>query len=110
MTDSHLIVHLCTRAAWQAALTQGSYQADSLDTIGFIHLSRPEQIQQVANAFYPNLSDAVLLWINPALLIAELRWEKAEDGLFPHLYGPLNLEAVVAVTDFHIDADLIYPF
>ena len=71
---------------------------------GFIHLSRPDQILKVANAFYRGLTDAILLWIDPARLNAELRWETVDADVFPHLYGPLNLEAVVAVSDLQPDS------
>ena len=45
-------------------------------------------------------SDLLLLWVDPSRLAAELRYERPEPGApeFPHLYGPLNLDAVVAVT------------
>jgi RimJ/RimL family protein N-acetyltransferase/uncharacterized protein (DUF952 family) len=93
------IVHLCQRKDWLAAQGFGEYRAASLETNGFIHLSRPDQIDQVANAFYRDVPDKVLLWVKPDRLTAELRYEpsdyEADFGqYFPHLYGPLNLEAV----------------
>ena len=104
----NLLVHLCTRPAWEAAQQQGSYQAESLLREGFIHLSRPDQMLKVANAFYRGLPDAVLLWIDPARLQAVLRWEPVEADVFPHLYGSLNLEAVTAVTPLIPDADGVF--
>ena len=102
------LVHLCTRAAWQAAQSQGSYQPASLSAEGFIHLSRPDQILKVANTFYRGLPDAILLWIDPACLIAELRWEPVDADIFPHLYGALNLDAVVAVSKLLPDPDGVF--
>ncbi len=102
------LVHLCTRAAWQAAQESGSYQTASLAAEGFIHLSRPDQILKVANAFYRGLQDAVLLWIEPARLQAALRWEAVDVDVFPHLYGALNLEAVVAVSALSPDGDGVF--
>ena len=103
-----LLVHLCSRPAWQSAQSQGSYQADSLKNVGFIHLSRPEQIIKVANAFYQGLPDPILLWIDPTQLQSELRWETVDHEIFPHLYGPLNLNAVVSVSELHSDETGVY--
>jgi uncharacterized protein (DUF952 family)/predicted acetyltransferase len=99
------IVHLCQREAWLAAQAQGEYRASSLETSGFIHFSRPDQIDQVANAFYRDVPDKLLLWVKPDRLAHELRYEASDyeaDFLqyFPHLYGPLNLEAVDSVVPY----------
>jgi uncharacterized protein (DUF952 family) len=99
------IVHLCSANAWHEAIQQGQYTAASLTKEGFIHFSRSDQILKVANQFYRTQPNLVLLWINPASLIAELRWEAVDDDVFPHLYGPLNLDAVLAVTPFSADSD-----
>lgn len=103
-----MLVHLCTRAAWQEAMDSGSYQPDSLEAEGFIHLSRPDQILKVANAFYRGLHDAILLWIDPARLEAALRWEAVDDDVFPHLIGPLNLDAVLSTSDIKPDGNGMY--
>ena len=105
MTQNSLILHLCNRTAWQAAQQQGEYRAASLDSEGFIHCSRPEQILKVANAYYPGAQNMVLLWIVPERLQPQLRWETSDQDTFPHLYGPLNLDAVTAVTDYPPDPD-----
>jgi len=102
------LVHLCTHAAWQAAQESGSYQPVSLAAEGFIHLSRPDQILKVANTFYHGIRDAILLWIDPARLQAALRWEAVDEDVFPHLYGTLNLEAVVAASNLIPDQDCIF--
>jgi uncharacterized protein (DUF952 family) len=93
------IVHICQRTAWEEALTQGEYRAPSLETEGFIHCSRPEQVLAVANRFYRGLPDLVLLWIDPEQVSAEIHWEAADGEVFPHLYGPLTPQAVYATTD-----------
>jgi uncharacterized protein (DUF952 family) len=108
MNSAELIIHLCTLSAWQAAQQQGSYQADSLSEIGFIHLSRPDQILQVANAFYRGLPNLVLLWVDPSRLHAELRWEQVDEVKFPHLYGALNIDAVSSVSNFVPDPDGVF--
>ncbi len=100
-----LLVHLCSQAAWQAAQQAGGYRPASLETEHFIHLSRPEQILRVANALYRGTPDLILLWLDPIKLTSALRWEAVEDDTFPHLYGPLNLEAVVGISAFPCDED-----
>ena len=89
----------------------GVYRAESLSAQGFIHCSSLHQLLDVANNFYRGQHGLVILEVDPARLRAELRFEPpdhpavagaapATDQLFPHLYGPLNLDAVVAVYDF----------
>jgi uncharacterized protein (DUF952 family) len=98
------LVHLCLRRDWERAVQDGVYRAASLDELGFIHLSRPEQIQGVAQRFYAGIQGLVLLWIDPRKLGGEVRWEPSDGQIFPHLYGPLNVEAVQAVQEFPPDA------
>ena len=91
------ILHITTRPDWQAALEAGEYRAASLDSEGFIHCSTAEQIAATANRFYAGQSGLLLLHIDPQLLAAEVRWEPADGQEFPHIYGPLNPDAVVDV-------------
>jgi RimJ/RimL family protein N-acetyltransferase len=102
------IVHLCPRMDWEMAQEQGSYRAPSLSSEGFIHLSRPGQLLEVANRFYQNVPDLVILWVDPLRLKAELHWEAVENQDYPHLYGPINVEAVFSALPFLADADGTY--
>jgi len=106
--QQYLLVHLCTHSDWLAAQEVGSHQPASLVVEGFIHLSRPDQILKVANAFYRGLQDTILLWIDPSRLQGELHWESADGDVFPHLYNPLNLDAVLSTSDIKPDEDGIY--
>lgn len=104
-----LIFHMTARAAWQQAQRDGAYRAESLAQVGFIHFSGAEQVVRVANALYSGQGDLVLLVVDPARLKAELRYETPADmppggERFPHLYGALNLDAVLRVVDFPPDA------
>ncbi len=102
------IVHLCTTQAWQSALMNGDYRAASLETEGFIHCSRPQQILWVANEFYPGEPDLLLLWIDTQLIRSGVVWDSVGDRTFPHIYAPINLEAVRAVSDFNPDPDGVF--
>jgi len=104
-----MIYHITERKTWQAAQASGDYRAKSLKTQGFIHLSQVEQVARVANVIYAGQTGLVLLYIDPTKLTATLREEPPDPAvpahhytgeLFPHLYGALNLEAVVDVQDF----------
>jgi uncharacterized protein (DUF952 family) len=96
-----LILHITPRLDWQQAQSLGYYEADSLLSEGFIHCSDPHQAVDSANRFFWGQANLVLLCINTAALQAELRYDPIQTGdLFPHLYGPLNLDAVVQVLDF----------
>lgn len=97
-----MILHITHRADWQTARVAGEYWPDSLDTEGFIHCSTPEQVLGPANEFYRGQTDLVLLVIDPAHLTQKLVYEDCyESGTaFPHIYGPLNLDAVTAVVPF----------
>jgi uncharacterized protein (DUF952 family) len=99
-----LICHIITRDDWATAQAAAAYTAASLASEGFIHCSTPAQVPATAARFYAGRSDLLLLAIDPARLTAELRYEEGEPGvLFPHIYGPLNLTAVVAVHPFAPD-------
>lgn len=101
-----LLVHIIEAETWAAAQAAGSYAAASLEAEGFIHLSQPQQVVWVANQFYRGQSGLLLLCIDPAQLSAELRYDEVPGhGTFPHLYGPLNLEAVTGFLPFELGAD-----
>jgi uncharacterized protein (DUF952 family) len=98
------IFHIAGQDKWQDALENGAYAAESLDKEGFIHFSTGRQLLRTANKFYFGRQDVVLLEVNPRKLAAELHYEPIEDGEeFPHLYGPLNLDAVTSVMKFSPD-------
>ena len=97
------IFHITSTVAADAARASASYEDPSLAGEGFIHCSFREQVARVANAFYSGRTDLVLLEIDPGRLSSELRIEPgtdAPDDLFPHVYGRVNWDAVVAVHPF----------
>ena len=74
----------------------------SLEQVGFIHCSFEEQVAATFDRFYAGRNDVVLLVIDPSRLAAEVRVEDLTDTgeAFPHLYGPLELDAVIDVRDY----------
>jgi uncharacterized protein (DUF952 family) len=101
-----LIAHITTPEHWQQAQSQGNYEAESLYSEGFIHCSTLAQVAATANRFYARQHSLLLLLIDPQRTTAELLYELAPDvgDYFPHLFGPLNLDAVVRVVAFEPDA------
>ncbi|THJ74743.1 DUF952 domain-containing protein [Candidatus Frankia alpina] len=113
-----MICHLVGRTAWSVGAA--GYRPTSLGTEGFIHFSTPGQIVGTANRFYAGRDDLLLVVVDPERLTAPLRWEPpaavapaapapaalvaasglATGELFPHLYGPIDAGAVVAVIPF----------
>lgn len=110
-----MIYHITSRKAWRDAQQRGDYRAQSLETEGFIHCSSNTQVLPVADKYYPGQRGLFLLMIDPALLTSDLRWEPPAEGapppgvpegeLFPHVYGPINLDAIVKVFDLETDSD-----
>jgi uncharacterized protein (DUF952 family) len=91
-----LVYHLVTPAAWRQA--GDDYRADSLDSEGFIHCSFADQVARSANRFYADAPELLVLHIDPGAIGSPLRTEAAGTGeLFPHVYGPINRDAVVGV-------------
>ncbi|MCY4464533.1 MAG: DUF952 domain-containing protein [Chloroflexi bacterium] len=104
-----MIYHITTRGEWAAAQKSGIYRAASQESEGFIHCSTWRQVLPVANRFYRGRGDLLLLCIDESRLQSPLVWEApaqpdpdmakfaASNEQFPHIYGEINLDAVVAV-------------
>jgi uncharacterized protein (DUF952 family) len=103
-----LIVHICSSDEWQTAQKAGVYRRASLDVEGFIHCSRPDQVVEVANRYYGNCIDLLLLWIDPSSLEVELRWEASDEGTYPHVYGPIHIDSINSVSTFLPDEEGIF--
>jgi uncharacterized protein (DUF952 family) len=100
------VFHIAPRSHWQQAQKMGVYRASSLETEGFIHFSTVTQVIRTANTFFQGQRGLVLLYIDPNRLNSELRYDVIETGeRFPHLYGALNLDAVIQVVDFEPGGD-----
>jgi len=99
------LLHLCTAEEWDAARATGERRPPSLDDQGFVHLSAPEQVHLPATRLYAGRRDMVVLRLDPAQLVDPVRWEPGvptdpEAMTFPHLYGPIPVDAVTSVTPY----------
>jgi uncharacterized protein (DUF952 family) len=101
-----MIFHITTLESWQKAQVTKEYKADSLDKEGFIHCSTKSQVMTVANTFYRDHKQLIVLKINPDKLLAKIQWEAPihpnsnlvneldNNQKFPHIYGIINIDAV----------------
>jgi uncharacterized protein (DUF952 family) len=96
-----MIYHVTTKQNWEEAVVNGVYTAPSLFTEGFIHNSTESQVDAVRERYYAGQNNLVKLHINEAKLTAELKYELAPsvNEMFPHIFGPINLDAVEVVEE-----------
>jgi glutathione S-transferase len=100
-----LLYHVVPPSIWDRA-GDGPYRAASLQTEGFIHCSYENQVARVANLFYADQAALLALCIDPGRLTHPVRDEDVGTGeRFPHVYGPIEREAVVAVSPLQRDAE-----
>ena len=106
-----MILHLITVETWAALADAQKYTPESLAAQGFIHCSGDDDVMlDVANSHYADAGEVLVLTIDEHDLDAEVRWEapnplppgwdpNGPEGAptFPHIYGPLNLDAVVGI-------------
>lgn len=103
--DGRMIFHIADRDRWRRSVATGEYTASTigmeLADEGFIHLSTADQLSGVVERFYRGVPNLVLLHVDETKLTAPLVFEQLDGAAepFPHLYGPLDVGAVVDVTD-----------
>ncbi len=92
-----MIYHVVSKAGWEQALAQGYYEHPSLKDEGFIHACSKSQVNGVLERYYKKQHGLLLLHINENTLTAPLKYEMAPsvNEEFPHIYGALNIDAVV---------------
>lgn len=109
--DGLPLYHVALASDWQAALAGGRYEVStrgrSLAEEGFIHCSFAEQVEATANRFYADLDDVVLLRIDQSRLDDPVVVEDlvGSGDAFPHVYGPIALNAVVEVRSWPRSGD-----
>src|SRR5208283_5076577 len=115
-----MIVHIVKRSEWADGVARGTYAPESLRAGGFIHCSTIAQVVDTANRFYRGQHGLVVLCIDESRVKAELKYEAppkphrestanrepaAAGEMFPHLYGELNVDAIVRVVELPCEAD-----
>ena len=102
-----IIYHLTSQNARAAAREAGQYEAPSLAEEGFIHCSTDEaQLLRVAERLYSGATGLQVLDVDTDKLQAEVKREPSRSGeIYPHIYGRINLDAVVRVRDLALDSE-----
>jgi uncharacterized protein (DUF952 family) len=91
-----IIYHIVDKKAWKDNARSGAYMPESVASEGFIHCSTAQQLQDTANRFFKGKSGLLLVLISTVQVRAEIKYEQSADhGIFPHIYGALNLDAVL---------------
>lgn len=113
-----LIYHITTQSAWATSQAIGQVEAESLSSEGFIHCSRQGQLLAVAERFFPGANDLIVLGVDEEAVAPWLVNEGpagpddpfAQD-VFPHVYGPIPISAVVAAAPLEagVDGRFVWP-
>ncbi len=95
------ILHITDRTTWQNAQKKGIYENDALLNGGFIHCCLRDHVDEVLTQWFKGAVDLIILDIDPAKLTSKVVYENMEGRtvLFPHIYGPINLDAVIGIED-----------
>lgn len=93
------ILHITKPEVWKDAQEKGIYKADTLESDGFIHCCLPAQLSGVLQQWFQGVHDLMILEVDSDKLNDKVVYENLEGGTekFPHIYGPIPLEAVVSV-------------
>ena len=93
------IYHLTLVADWETAKQSGFYEAESLKTEGFIHCCEEQQVAGVLSRYFSGKKELLKLVIETGKLQSRIvhEWSDSTRDTFPHIYGPINLDAVVEV-------------
>ncbi len=102
-----LIYHVARQEEWQAAQGGELYTPAAYNSDGFIHLCEASGLEYVGNRYFHGQQGLVILQVDPLRVHAPLRYEDLLGGgvSFPHIYGPLNVDAVEQVIAFPPNAD-----
>ena len=94
-----LIFHIAVAEDVDNAAQTGRYHCDSLGSEGFVHCCQPEQLEGVIERYYSGVTGLMLLHIDSDSLVPDLVYENTVGGedLFPHVYGEINMDAVVQI-------------
>ncbi len=94
-----VIYHVTTLEDWEAAKQKGLYYHPSLQAEGFIHCSQEHQVAGVLERYFNEKGNLVKLVIETDNLTSKyvFDWSKSTADTFPHIYGPINIDAVIDV-------------
>ncbi|MEZ4871348.1 MAG: DUF952 domain-containing protein [Bdellovibrionales bacterium] len=94
------IFHITEVQTWTSQASSEDYLPTAYPKEGFIHTSNKDQVLGVYDRYYSKSPNLILLVIDGSRLTSELREEPSSHGLFPHIYGPINKDAIIAALNF----------
>lgn len=102
---STIVYKIAPEALWREAERQGRFEGAPVDHAdGFIHFSTAAQVHETAARHFAGQDGLLLVAVDGARLGPALRYEPSRGGdLFPHLHGPLGLDAVLWVKKLPLD-------
>jgi uncharacterized protein (DUF952 family) len=94
-----IIYHVTTANEWKAAEEKGFYETPSLKEEGFIHCSQENQVAGVLERYFAGKTGVIKLVIDSDKLSNRFvfEWSPSTADTFPHVYGPIDLDAVIDV-------------
>jgi uncharacterized protein (DUF952 family) len=99
LTTMPIIYHVTTAAEWNAAKEKGFYESASLKSEGFIHCSEENQVAGVLQRYFAGKNGLIKLVVDTDKLKSRYvqEWSPSTHDTFPHVYGPINTDAVIDV-------------
>ena len=91
------IYHFTTRHEWESSIGSVQHVSPSLFDEGFIHCCTLDQVSAISQHYFSGRTDALILEIDPRVLRSQLvyEWSTQLEQIFPHIYGPINTDAVI---------------
>ncbi len=101
--NDKIIFHLSKKTWWEKQRDLDVYHSENFHEEKFIHGSTRAQLHTSANTYYGHEPSIILLHIDTEQLTAELKYElsPSRQQFFPHIYGPINKEAILTVEELH---------
>jgi uncharacterized protein (DUF952 family) len=107
-----IIYKICPEALWRQAEEAGRFDGAPIDLAdGYVHFSTAEQVRETAAKHFAGQADLLLVAVDAGSLGDALKWEVSRGGaLFPHLYQPLDLAAILWVKSLPLGAGGMHVF
>ena len=103
-----MIYHIATKTEWESQADAPTYAPNRYKQDGFIHCSEQHQLEPVAESNFRGRDDLVLLELMPTKLNPETRYESGGREKYPHIYGPINKDAVNRTIEVQCNDDGLF--
>jgi uncharacterized protein (DUF952 family) len=98
-----IIYHIVTPETWEKFADETEYEAESLQSEGFVHCSYRNQLEEVLQRYYSNEKKVLILHINPHRLTSPLVAEPSTNReIYPHIYGKINKSAIAEIEERNV--------